>query len=199
MTRDVSDVTHRKHGLRFEKSQLVEFCSRKKKVDFHLLAGALRRVRSWFGADGNIVIERLCLSLPYVEKPFNSKVIKSFVPELRSHKCFLCFGIPMLSMYVRYGHYERFADRYEYVYFTYSCMAMLQNNFFNCLQLNSHWLFQNLLIFINLNSGYHQCDVISQSYCIISHVSPIFYCVFHFLNQTCERHESILFTFGLPV
>ena len=25
---------------------------------------------------------------PYVEKPFNSKIIKSFVPELRSRKCF---------------------------------------------------------------------------------------------------------------
>ena len=37
---------------------------------------------------------------PYVEKPFNSKVIKSFVPELRSRKCFLCFGIPMLSLCV---------------------------------------------------------------------------------------------------
>ena len=29
---------------------------------------------------------------PYVVKPLNSKVIKSFVPELRR-----CFGIPMLS------------------------------------------------------------------------------------------------------
>ena len=29
------------------------------------------------GADGKVAIERLCLSLPYVEKPFNSKVIKS--------------------------------------------------------------------------------------------------------------------------
>ena len=47
------------------------------------------------GADGKVVIERLCLSLPYVVEPFNSKVIKSFVPELRSCKCFLCFGIPM--------------------------------------------------------------------------------------------------------
>ena len=37
---------------------------------------------------------------PYVKKPLNSKVIKSFVPELRSRKCFLCFGIPMLSMCV---------------------------------------------------------------------------------------------------
>ena len=33
MTRDVSDVTHRKRGLRFEKSQLVEFLPDKKKVD----------------------------------------------------------------------------------------------------------------------------------------------------------------------
>ena len=41
MTRDVSDVTHRKRGLRIEKSQLVEFCRRKKKVDFRLLAEAL--------------------------------------------------------------------------------------------------------------------------------------------------------------
>ena len=32
----------------------------------------------------------------------------------------------MLSMYVRYGHYERFAHRYEDVHFTDSCMAMLQ-------------------------------------------------------------------------
>ena len=50
------------------------------------------------GADGKVSIERLYLS-PRVEKPFNSKVIKSFVPELRSRKCFSCFGIPMLSIY----------------------------------------------------------------------------------------------------
>ena len=48
-------------------------------------------------ADGKDSIERWYLS-PYVEKPFNSKVIKSFVPELRSRKCFSCFGIPMLSL-----------------------------------------------------------------------------------------------------
>ena len=52
----------------------------------------------WFGADGKVSIERWYLS-PYIKKPFNSKVIKSFVPELRIRKCFLCFGIPMLSMY----------------------------------------------------------------------------------------------------
>ena len=32
---------------------------------------------------------------PYVEEPLNSKVIKSFVPEQRSRKCFSCFEIPM--------------------------------------------------------------------------------------------------------
>ena len=102
VTRDMSDVTHRKRGLRFEKSQLVEFCRRKKKVDFRLLAEALQQVSHVVvvvvGADGKVVIDRLCLSLPYVKKPFNSKVIKSFVLELRSRKCFSCFGIPMLSI-----------------------------------------------------------------------------------------------------
>ena len=43
------------------------------------------------GADGKVSIERLCLS-PYVEKPFNSKVIKSFIPELRSRKIFRVSG-----------------------------------------------------------------------------------------------------------
>ena len=97
MTRDVSDVTHQKRGLRFEKSQLVKFWGRRKKVDFRLLAEALRWVRTCWGADGKASIERWYLS-PYVKKPFNSKVIKSFVPELRGRKCFSCFGIPMLSL-----------------------------------------------------------------------------------------------------
>ena len=35
-----------------------------------------------------------------VEELLNSKVIKSFVPELRSRKCFSCFGIPMFNVYM---------------------------------------------------------------------------------------------------
>ena len=50
-------------------------------------------------ADGEASIERLCL-FPYVEKPFNSKVIKSFVPELRSYKCFSCRDSYVLCIYV---------------------------------------------------------------------------------------------------
>ena len=37
---------------------------------------------------------------PYVEEPLNSKAIKSFVPELKSRKCFSYFGIPMFYVYM---------------------------------------------------------------------------------------------------
>ena len=65
MTRDVSDVTHRKSGLRFEKSQLVETLPRKKKVDFRLLAEALRQVSHmvwgrWKSQHRKIVSLSLC-------------------------------------------------------------------------------------------------------------------------------------------
>ena len=45
---------------------------------------------------------------PYVEKPLNSKVIKSFAPELKSRKCFSCFGIPMFYVYMLRTFYARF-------------------------------------------------------------------------------------------
>ena len=47
---------------------------------------------------------------PCVEEPLNSKVIKNFVPELRSPKCFSCFEIPMSyviyiwTLYVHFTH-----------------------------------------------------------------------------------------------
>ena len=86
---DLNNVMHRKRDLgEFEKSQLVEILPRKKKVDFRLLTVALQQGTHVIGGgDGKV----RCISLPYVEKTFNSKVIKSFVPELRSHKCFFVF------------------------------------------------------------------------------------------------------------
>ena len=42
---------------------------------------------------------------PYVEEPLNSKVIKSFLPKLRSGKCFSCFGIPMFYVYMLWTLY----------------------------------------------------------------------------------------------
>ena len=47
-------------------------------------------------ADGKVIIERLCISLPYVET-LNSKVIKGFVPKLRSREC---FEIPVFYVYM---------------------------------------------------------------------------------------------------
>ena len=40
---------------------------------------------------------------PYVEKSFNTKVIKSFVPELRSRKCFWVSGF-LCYLYMSYEH-----------------------------------------------------------------------------------------------
>ena len=115
MTRDVSDVMHRKSGLRFEKSQLVEFLARKKTVDFRLLAEAWRQV-------SHVVWDRWksqgYLS-PYVEKPLNSKVKKSFVRELRSRKCFSCFGIPMFYVYMLWT----FNVHFTYPYYGYVTLA----------------------------------------------------------------------------
>ena len=78
----------------FWKSQLVEFCLRRRRLAFtcSLKPGQWPcggcRTRS--GADRKASIERLCISLPYVET-FNSKVIKGFIPELRSCYVFFVF------------------------------------------------------------------------------------------------------------
>ena len=89
-------------SCRFEKSQLVEIETWARPDEFVCYGR-----RTWWGADGKVSIERWYLS-PYVEKPFNSKVIKSFVPELRSRKCFSCFGIPMFYVYMLWTFYVHF-------------------------------------------------------------------------------------------
>ena len=101
----------------FWKSQLVELRTRHRtrRVDFlgsqrsDEFARYGRRTR--WGADEKASIERLCISLPYVET-FNSKVIKGFVPELRSRKYFSCFGIPMFYVYMLWTFYVRFTYPY---------------------------------------------------------------------------------------
>ena len=99
----------------FWKSQFVVFAVRRKRVTFACsprpCAGCHK---CWWGADGKVNIERLCIS-PYVEKPFTSKVIKSFVPELRSRKSFSCFGIPMFYLYM----FWTFCVRFTYLYHEY--------------------------------------------------------------------------------
>ena len=65
------------------------------------------------GVDEKVIIERLCISFTYVEEPLNSKVIKSFVPELRSRNCFSCFGIPMFYVYMLWTFCVRFTYPYH--------------------------------------------------------------------------------------
>ena len=97
---DVNDVMHRKRVRRiFGKSLELSFCLGRRRLTFACSPRPGGGCRTWFGTDGKVRIERWHLS-PYVEKPLNSKVIKCFVPELRSCMCFSCFGIPMLSMCV---------------------------------------------------------------------------------------------------
>ena len=71
---------------------------REKTVSFRLLAEA-RPVALWWLPHGKVIIERLCISLPYVET-FNSKVIKGFVPELRSYVFFVFRDSYVLCIYV---------------------------------------------------------------------------------------------------
>ena len=73
------------------------------------------------------VIARLEYELAYYDSAvhrsssLNSKVIKSFVPELRSRKCFSCFGIPMCVMNIlctlhvfMYGYVTRTCERLQW-------------------------------------------------------------------------------------
>ena len=96
----------------FWKSQLVELRTghRTRRVDFRLLAEALGSCRT--GCGGGVRWKsqnrKNVYFSPYVEEPLNSKVIKSFVPELRSRKCFSCFEIPMFYVYMLWTFYVRF-------------------------------------------------------------------------------------------
>ena len=74
----------------FEKKLELSSCLGRKSLSFACSSRLCGRCLTWFGADGKVSIERWYLS-PYVEKPLNSKVIKSFIPELRSRKCFFVF------------------------------------------------------------------------------------------------------------
>ena len=112
----VNDVMHRKRARRiwgiWEKSGSWVFASEEEGW-LSELAEALRRVPHVVWGRWKNQHRKIVYLSPYVEKPFNSKEIKSFVPELRSRKCFCVSGF-LCALWT------------FYVYFTYSCMAMLQ-------------------------------------------------------------------------
>ena len=98
----MNDVMHRKRARRIlrilKKSVELRTRLRTGRVDFQSSLRPDEYVRyghptCWgarWGADGKASIERLCIFLPYVET-FNSKVIKGFVPKLRSRYVFFVF------------------------------------------------------------------------------------------------------------
>ena len=75
----------------FEKSQLVESLHPKKTVDFRSSPRPCCGCRMWWGGRWKSQHWKIVHLPPYVEKPFNSKVIKSFVPKLRSRQVFFVF------------------------------------------------------------------------------------------------------------
>ena len=70
-----------------------------------LARGSLGQVSHEMGAGGcwaddKARIERMCIALLMSKNLYTLKVIKSFVPELRSHKWFSCSKIPMFYIYI---------------------------------------------------------------------------------------------------
>ena len=98
-------------GLRFD--------ARRRKAIFGARRGktsCLRRGRTWWRSDGKVSIERNCVSLSSCRKTFKlEKVNKIFLPEPIS-----CFS----DSYILMNICKCFPYLYEYVYFTYSYLAM---------------------------------------------------------------------------
>ena len=127
---DVNDVMHRKRTQRIlgilKKSVELSLAVRRRRVTFtcsprlfggcHTCGGGGRWKRQ---NRKNVYLS------PYVEEPLNSKVIKSFVPELRNRKCFCVSGF-LCSMYICYEHsmyvsHIRIWPRYTYKKQSFSC------------------------------------------------------------------------------
>ena len=111
---------HRGLGEFWRKLVELRTGHRMRRVDFHLLAKALGRCRTIWGGGGRWKSQNRkneCLS-PYVEEPLNSKVIKSFVSELRSHKYFLCFEFPMFYVIYIWAVYVHFTRSHIWLWYT---------------------------------------------------------------------------------
>ena len=98
-----NDVTHRKRAEdlgNLKKVSGVQTCLGRRRLAFACLPKPgqwpLWRVPHEMGGRWKSQNRKNVYLSPYVEEPLNSKVIKSFVPELRSRKCFSCFEILML-------------------------------------------------------------------------------------------------------
>ena len=117
---------------------------RTRRVDFRgsqrpdELARYGRRTRWGGGTDGKAIVERLCISLPYVET-FNSTVIKGFVPELRSCYVFFVFRDSyVLCIYVMNILYT-FHVSVSWVWNIIKIGLNIEKNWENLLSLRTLW------------------------------------------------------------
>ena len=138
--RNVNDVMHRKRARRIwgilkKVSQFSSWFGRRR-LTFARSPRPCGGCHTLFGADGKVVIERWYLS-PYVEKRFNSKVIKSFVPELRRRKCFSCFGIPMFYIYMSYDHYMYVSYIHVWLCYKKRVTCELHDSYFRSTMINT--------------------------------------------------------------
>ena len=78
-----------------------------------------RRTR-WVGGRWKSQNRKNVYRSPYVEESLNLKVIKSFVPELRSRKCFSCFEIPMFYVYMLWTFHVHFTHRRIWLWYTHT-------------------------------------------------------------------------------
>ena len=108
MTRAVNDVIHRKRARRILgdlKKSVVESCCPRKKGDFRLLTEALWWVPHVLGGGGRWKSQhRKIVPLSLCRETFHSKLIKGFVPELRSRFVFFRVSEFLCSMYICYEH-----------------------------------------------------------------------------------------------
>ena len=126
---DVNDFMHRKRARRIledlKKVSWIEFCVGRRRLTFpssprpgfgcHTCWGWVDRWKSQH--------RKIVYLSPYVEKPFNSKLIKSFVPELISYQVFFVFRDSYGLCYI-----WTFYEHYMYVSYIH-IMGMLHSHF----------------------------------------------------------------------
>ena len=110
---DVNDVMHWKRAHRIlgdlKKVSELSLAVRRRTVTFASSQWPCGGCHTcWGGGRWKSQHRKIVPLSPYVKKSLNSKVIKSFIPELRSRKCFSCFGIPMFYVYMLWTFYVRF-------------------------------------------------------------------------------------------
>ena len=108
--------------------------------------GWLSLARRGLVAGAHVVWGRWYLS-PYFEKPLNSKVMKSFVPELRSRKCFFCVSgflchhicyIWTFYEYYMYVSHIHVWVCYTHIFMNKDCICTI------CINWYKHWYSRRL-------------------------------------------------------